>query len=105
MTETIFESDAGKAQSLRAILDRFPEGAFDVVFEGRRYGAAKTGFAGDRSLKFAARELGGTDYISLNLYRLADGREVLKPCEMPAEKVRRFVAGMVLVAADHPKAR
>ncbi|EDZ45821.1 conserved hypothetical protein [Rhodobacterales bacterium Y4I] len=40
-----------------------------------------------------ARELGGGDYISLNLYRLASGAR-LKPCEMPADKVIRFVLAL-----------
>ena len=83
--------------SLRSTLARFPEGAFDVDFDGRRYGAAKTTFAGGRSLKFEAWERGGDDYISLNLYHLGDGRDVLKPCEMPVEKVSHFLARMVLL--------
>nr|WP_316655105.1 hypothetical protein [uncultured Gellertiella sp.] len=86
--------------SLRSILAEFPEGYFEVIFEGRRYRAGKAGFAGGRSLKFEATELGGTDHVSLNLYRLEDGRELLKPCEMPAEKVERFIRSMRLVAAD-----
>lgn len=68
-----------------------------MVFEGRRYGAAKTSFAGGRSLKFEAWERGGEDYISLNLYHLGDGRDLLKPCEMPAEKVSMFISNMVLL--------
>ena len=47
-----------------------------------------------------AEELGGGDYVSLNLYRTGTG-DRLKPCEMPAEKVVRFVLGLV---PDAPRA-
>ncbi len=50
-------------------------------------------FAGGQSQKLVAEELGGGDYISMNLYRLASGA-VLKPCEMPAEKVTQFVLNL-----------
>lgn len=47
-----------------------------------------------RSQKLEAEELGGTDYISFNLYRLANGDAILKPCEMPEGKVVAFVLGL-----------
>lgn len=37
-----------------------------------------------------AEELAGPDYISLNLYKLADGPR-LRPCEMSEDKVICFV--------------
>jgi hypothetical protein len=49
--------------------------------------------AGGSSAKLVAEELGGRDYISLNLYRLRSGAR-LKPCEMPREKVVDFVTGL-----------
>lgn len=76
-----------------AAFDALPEGRFFGTFEGRRYVATKTGFAGGSAQKLVAEELGGRDYISLNLYRLTNG-PVLKPCEMPEEKVLRFVLGL-----------
>ena len=54
----------------------------------------KTAFAGGRSIKLVAEELGGTDYISLNWYDLGAGAR-LKPCEMPAAKVIAFVQALV----------
>jgi hypothetical protein len=72
-----------------------PEGYSEGLFQGRRYRIEKTTHAGGRSLKLFARELGGTDVISLNLYHLAAG-DMLKPCEMPEAKVREFVLGVVL---------
>ena len=53
----------------------------------------KQNYADGRSQKLVARELGGRDYISLNLYRLSSGAR-LKPCEMPAQKVIDFVMNL-----------
>lgn len=82
----------------RAALARIPEGYSEGASGGRRYRVEKTLYAGGRSLKLVAWELGGPDYISLNLYRLAGDRDVLKPCEMPEAKVRAFVLGFAPVS-------
>lgn len=74
---------------LRAF-DALPLGTFTGVFEGRRYVVTRQNHADGKSQKLVAEELGGTDYISLNLYRLASGAR-LKPCEMPEAKVVAFV--------------
>lgn len=79
-------------------LDRFdtlPIGGYGATYEGRRYRVTKTVMATGRSQKLEAEELGGSDYISFNLYRLAGGETILKPCEMPEEKVVAFVLGVV----------
>lgn len=57
---------------------------------GKRYVTACSSFCEGRALKLVANELGGTDYISLNLYDLKRGAR-LYPCEMPAAKVIAFV--------------
>lgn len=83
----------------RAFHDRLaalPDGYFNADFAGRRYGVVKRVFNAGRSVKLVGRELGGTDHISLNLYALADGRQLLKPCEMPAAKVVAFVTGLAV---------
>lgn len=77
--------------------DKLPVGAYGGSFQGRRYRISKTQFSGGRSQKLEAEELGGEDYISLNLYRLATGDALLKPCEMSEGKVVDFVMG---VSAD-----
>ena len=79
-----------------AAFDRLPVGAFTVRYDGRLYHAVRRDFAGGRSQELVAHEAGGADYISLNLYRLQSGAR-LKPCEMPEEKVVRFVQGLELV--------
>jgi hypothetical protein len=76
----------------REALDLIPDGHCLGTFMGRRYRVEKTNHAGRRSLQLFARELGGTDFVSLNLYHLASG-DVLKPCEMAEAKARAFVIG------------
>lgn len=77
-----------------AAFDALPIGGYGATFEGRRYRVTKSQFACARSQKLVAEELGGSDCISLNLYRLATGEALLKPCEMSEEKVRAFVMGV-----------
>ena len=79
-----------------AAFDAMPEGGYGGTYEGKRYRVTKTLMATGRSQKLEAEELGGNDYISFNLYRLADGTALLKPCEMPEEKVIAFVLGVVV---------
>lgn len=74
--------------------DAFPLGGYGATYRGRRYRMVKTQMANGRSQKLEAEELGGTDYISFNLYRLAGGEALLKPCEMPGQKVVEFVLGV-----------
>ena len=76
-----------------AAFDALPLGTFTGRAEGRRYVVTRSDLAGGASQKLVAEELGGPDYISLNLYRLASGAR-LKPCEMPEDKVMRFVLAL-----------
>ena len=76
--------------------DALPVGGYGGTFEGRRYRVTKHQMAGGRSQKLVAEELGGNDYISFNLYRLATGQALLKPCEMREEKVVAFVRGVTV---------
>ena len=75
--------------------DSLPIGGYGGTYNGKRYRLNKTVMATGRSQKLEAEELGGNDYISFNLYRLASGESLLKPCEMPAEKVIEFVRNVV----------
>lgn len=71
--------------------DALPFGGYGGSAYGRRWRITKSKFADARSQKLEAEELGGDGYISLNLYRLASGHALLKPCEMSETKVRDFV--------------
>jgi hypothetical protein len=71
-------------------LVHLPEGPVSGASGARRFIATKTTFAGGRSAKLFAEELGGTDTISLNLYNLVTGPR-LYPCEMTEDKVIDFL--------------
>lgn len=74
-----------------ARLRDWPLGTTIGLSGGRRYAVSKSAYASGRSIKLVATELGGTDYISLNLYELAQAPR-LAPCEMPLAKVLAFLS-------------
>ena len=78
-------------------LDRFlkmPPGYRSVLYGGKRYGLSIDISSDGKRRKLYAEELGGIDHISFNLYLLDGKAPLLKPCEMPAEKVIDFVLSM-----------
>ncbi len=84
---------AAKADPPRAFLvafDVLPFGQTYGTADGKRYVLVKSSFAAGASQKLVAEELGGSDYVSLNLYRTSSNARLF-PCEMPAEKVIAFV--------------
>lgn len=72
-----------------------PSGTFYGRAGGKTYVICRTTFAGGRSFKLVAHELGGPDYISLNLYLTRQSGGLLRPCEMPPEKVVAFVLALI----------
>ncbi|WP_027256468.1 MULTISPECIES: hypothetical protein [Leisingera] len=83
----------GRLDAFLAAFDALPLGAFSGTAAGRRYSVTRQDLACGKAQKLEAWERGGGDYISLNLYRLTSG-SLLKPCEMPEEKVIRFVLAL-----------
>lgn len=73
-----------------------PSGYSKGVFVGARYGITVERLGDGRQVKLYAEELGGNNHISFNLYLPRSGKVLLKPCEMPANKVRDFVLGVKL---------
>ena len=84
-----------RAEAVAEALLSLPLGAFRGQAQGRDWLCVRSLFAGGASEKLVARALDGSDYISLNLYRLDSGPR-LKPCEMPAQKVADFVAALTV---------
>ncbi|WP_345985548.1 hypothetical protein WCX49_00085 [Sulfurimonas sp. HSL-1656] len=76
--------------SYREKLRAFPDGAQEVLYEGKRWLMRKETHLEGRLIKLYAEELGGNDFVSLNYYETASA-PLLKPCEMPAEKVIAFI--------------
>lgn len=75
------------------LLGKLPTGYSEGHYADRRYGVTIEASVDNRRWRLFGRELGGTDIVSFNLYRPGSGRIILKPCEMPAEKVVAFVMG------------
>jgi hypothetical protein len=82
--------------------EAMPSGTFRAGFGGNGYIVSKTSYSGGKSWKLVAEELGGRDYISLNLYHLKSGA-CLYPCEMSLDKAIAFVRGATL-AKDRQEA-
>ena len=78
---------------LLEFINKINEGYSTGTYEGKRYGITKTTFNNGSSVKVYAEELGGNDFISFNYY-LTKGEAQLKPCEMPAQKVIRFLENL-----------
>ena len=78
-----------------------PVGTFYGESAGKRYVVSRTSFANAKAWKLVAEELGGGDYISLNLY-LPHSGAVLRPCEMPEQKVIDFVLGLKVQYENSP---
>ena len=76
-----------------AALEALPTGTFHGTADGRRYVVSRTQAVQGRAEKLVAHALDGSDYVSLNLYRLERG-PLLKPCEMPEDKVVAFVLAL-----------
>ena len=81
---------------LHEIIIELPEGYSESIVDGKRYGISKQSFNDGKSLKVYAEELGGNDFISFNYYLTSN--PVLKPCEMPIQKVTDFLGSL-----DHNK--
>ncbi len=72
-----------------------PLGYSEVIYMNKKYGVTLTEFNNGKSLKLFAKELGGNDFISLNYY-ITNQNELLKPCEMPKQKVIQFLNQMII---------
>ncbi len=70
-------------------IQTIPLGYCKASYKGKTYGLSRTDFNQGKSTKVYAEELGGTDFISFNFYQTQS--ELLKPCEMPVEKVLDFL--------------
>lgn len=71
-------------------IQKLSEGYSEGKYQNKKYGITKETFTSGKSFKVFAKELGGNDFISLNYYCIGD-EGLLKPCEMPEEKVIAFL--------------
>ncbi len=76
-------------------IKKIPEGYSEGIYNDRKYGITKTIFNNGNSFKVYGEELGGSDFISLNYY-ITKTKEVIKPCEMPEQKVVHFLKNVII---------
>jgi len=81
--------------SYRERLKSFPDGAHEAFYKEKRYLMRKETLLDGRLIKLYAEELGGNDFVSLN-YDETQTAPLLKPCEMPAQKVIAFIEAVRL---------
>ena len=86
----------GTNDDFTAALANLPEGFSSGHFHNVRYGVTINRSADARRISLFARELGGNDIVSFNLYQLKSGADGLKPCEMSSAKVVEFVKGYLV---------
>jgi hypothetical protein len=86
--------------TFEAALDLLPTGYSMGWFHARKYGVTVSRSVDGKRVTLFARELGGQDIVSFNLYRLEGGVDALRPCEMSSQKVRDFVMGVELRPAQ-----
>ncbi len=79
-----------KGDELERLLSRVPRGWTRVEVDGVPYGLTRTDHADAASVSVHAEQLGGSDLVSTNIWRTGSGT-VLRPCEMPEEKVLAFL--------------
>ena len=77
---------------------QFPPGYSEAVYNNRKYSVLRRDFNNHKSIKLYAQELGGKDFISCNLY-ITETKQLLKPCEMPEQKVIRFLSNCQLLTS------
>lgn len=81
--------------SVLDIIKSLPIGFSEGSYEDAKYGITKSVFNNGKSYKIYAEELQGNDFISLNYY-VTKSEELLKPCEMPEQKVIHFLKNIKL---------
>lgn len=74
-------------------LARMPEGYCEGRIVSRPWSVTVKRSRDGKRIWFYGEELGSTDIVSFNLYRLSKTGPVLRPCEMSSSKVIDFVLG------------
>ena len=87
-------------KGIRSIIQQLPDGYSEGTFKGSKYGITKQVFNNNKSFKVLARELKGTDLISLNYY-ITEKQDLLRPCEMLEKKVIEFLKNVELTGPNN----
>ena len=82
--------DGGRDQELDALLRAIPEGWTRAEVAGRAWGVTRATRAGGKVVSINAERLGATEQLGANVWITSEG-PILRPCEVPAEKVMQFL--------------
>ena len=82
--------DEGRDQELDALIGAIPEGWSRAQIAGQMWGVTRTTRAGGKVISVDAERLGDTEQLGANVWITSEGA-VLRPCEVPEEKVMRFL--------------
>lgn len=77
-------------------INKIPIGYSEGIYNNKKYSITKQIFNEGKSFKIYGKELQGNNFISLNYY-ITSEKELLKPCEMPAQKVIHFLKNIKLL--------
>ena len=75
---------------LGALIGAVPEGWTRADVDGRPWGVTRVTRAGGKMVSLNAERLGDSEQLGANIWITSDG-PVLRPCEVPAEKVLHFL--------------
>ena len=84
---------------LKSLIDKIEEGYSEGIYNDTKYRITKTTFNSGKSIKLYGEELCGNDFVSLNFY-ITKNKELLKPCEMPEQKVIDFLINVRLLISE-----
>ncbi|MFD7310483.1 hypothetical protein [Promicromonospora sp. NPDC059942] len=86
-------------EELDVLIGAIPEGWSRARVAGQTWGVTRTTRAGGKVVSFEAEHLGGAEGLGANIWFTADGA-VLKPCEVPAERVMQLLRSVASPQAD-----
>ncbi|MFT4831779.1 MAG: hypothetical protein ACI815_001429 [Psychroserpens sp.] len=90
----IFERKTRMNNSIWNDIEKIREGYSQGHYNNSKYGITKTIFNNGYSFKIFGEQLSGKDFISFNYYITKD-RDLIKPCEMPEQKVVHFLKNVI----------
>lgn len=82
---------------LDALIRAIPEGWSRTTIEGRSWAVTRTTRAGGKVITVDASLLGTPEQFGANVWLTTEGA-ILKPCEVPAEKVMTFLRAAATAA-------
>lgn len=91
--------DGEPDQELGTLLTAIPEGWSRAEIAGQAWGVTRTTHAGGKVISLNAERLGDAEQLGANVWITSKG-PVLRPCEVPAEKVMRFLRAAAKAHSD-----